>query len=1331
MGQLVDSPSPSTDSSSPLDSTSTSLLASLQPQPFQCLVSTLTISAPIPQWTIPMAIPITVPRSIQKKLQKGNESAVPKEIVRAVNLEVKAGEVLAIIGGSGSGKTTLLNAIADRAGNLDLSNGSISYSPLSSTSSSPSSTPASFKAKKVIGYVRQDDDLLPFLTVRETLTFSAALRLPRSVSPETRTQIVEQTITELGLADAADVIVGGAGRKGISGGEKRRLSIGCVLVTLPSILVLDEPTSGLDSFTAYHLLGTLSRLAKRGRCVVLSIHQPRSDAFPLFDKITLLSKGSVVYSGLRSDLLPHFEGLGLSPPKRTNPLDFVIDVSSIDNRDDEAERESQERVGKLVLAWREHERKTGQSSIWNPSPSSTSSSSSSSSPGTTSPVHGDAEKGTKRISSGTSGKIQFEGKDSKRANGLQQTILLTKRNLLNASRNYGMNVGLFLQAVIIGVGIGLCFLRLPETPSGIQSLKTVVYFFAPGFFYLSIVIAVFNLCQELVIFDREQDDNLYGTVPWVIALILGNLPANVIFPSLFAVILYFMAGLWEEHLARNVLSWIACAIMLQQSSWSYALLAASINRSFASASLLANGFSILFVLSSGYIITDLGVWISWSRWLSPYFYSFNWQIRLQFSGRQFACDGVTGPALNQCVGRNVLTGMRLNLNTPLYVFPLGLLGFIIVTYVWATLQLAYFKPGGVKHAAQVAPKERNSNGEEKGEKAKGGMDKTAQLASRKESVDVIVDDLQLVVSKRNLARKGEKEEKVILEKVNARFPAGQVSVIMGPSGAGKSSLLQMLAGRLSSGAMSDFSSTGTIKLNGKEYDSSLASLVAFVEQEDTHHLPALTVRETLRYAARLRLKNSSSAQCDSRAEEVLRMLGLKDCADNMVGGELVKGISGGEKRRLSLAVQLLSDPPVLLADEPLSGLDAFVARNVMQTLKDLATSGRTVIVSVHQPRSDIWQMFDNVLLLVKGGKSAYSGPTSGILEAFEDAGETCPVNFNPADFILDVVSVDHRSPEAEVESSKRVEKILTHWSKTENETTRAIERTSTPSKSAKLQNTSFLRAFPVVLGRSFKNLRRQQDIFVARIANPPFMALLFWLFFGRLSYGPSSAQDRVGLLQETTALPFVGMLSCIAIFPFERDLHFHEHKSSARHSVLTFLLAYTVQETIVSIISSFLFSVIFIWGMNMQSSARIFIEFWFSSYALISFGESIGIMFCAYFSNGGLAVSLVSAGITLLAQLNGVISASLMDWLKVIGWIAPMKPQAWLVAINEFVGLSFECDQASIESGRCIATTGEQILDVFSIPYNGSGKFLGILIALIVIWRIFAWIALRLRIAYL
>lgn len=209
--------------------------------------------------------------------------------------------------------------------------GRVSFIP---TAPSPRPTPL------VLGYVRQEDTLLPYLSVRETLQFAAELRLPKSVSREDRLAIVEQVITELGLMDSVETFVGL-----LSGGQRRRVSIGCVLVTSCSVLVLDEPTTGLDSFTACRLLETLSNLAKNGgRTVVLSIHQPRSDAFSLvsvslcpsgqlltvfaqFDQCTLLSTGSVVYSGATTSLIPHFERLGFHLEPHTNPLDFVIDVS--------------------------------------------------------------------------------------------------------------------------------------------------------------------------------------------------------------------------------------------------------------------------------------------------------------------------------------------------------------------------------------------------------------------------------------------------------------------------------------------------------------------------------------------------------------------------------------------------------------------------------------------------------------------------------------------------------------------------------------------------------------------------------------------------------------------------------------------------------------------------------------------------------------------------------------------------------------------------------------------------------------------------------------------
>lgn len=1286
-----------------------SLLSTLrQPPPYSVSVTDLTIAAPVPAWTIPLAIPITVPKRVQKLVmgRKRREQTVPKELVRMVNLTIRPGELCAIVGGSGSGKTTLLNIIACRMGNLEVMSGSVAFNPLSKEKKELGL--ASRKGvSKIIGYVRQDDFLLPYLTVRETLTVSAALRLPASVDTKTRTAIVEQTILELGLIDAADTIVGGPFRKGISGGEKRRLSIGCTLVTMPSVLVCDEPTTGLDSFTAYQLLLTLSNLARRGRTVIVSIHQPRSDAFPLLDLVCLLSQGSVIYSGRTCEILPYFQEHGYSPASHVNPLDFVVDISSVDTRDDAAEEITRERVGRLVVAWREYEMSSGSKSPRAGPPAST---------GDDTEEKPDVERGIERVISRSSQALNSDPQG--RVNWFRQTSILTGRNFLNVSRNHGQNVGLFLQAVLIGVAIGLAFLRPPETPAGIQSLKTLIYQSTPAYFYLSIIVHVWIQTGELIVFDRERDDRLYSVVPYVAASWLSFLPGNVIFPTVYAIIIYFMGGLRPDNLAVNVLSFIAQAILQQLAASGYALMMTAINRSFAQASLLANFFSIAFILSSGYLIVDLPVWVSWCRWWSPYYYGYHWIARLQFVGRTFACEGITGPARNACDGTNVLVGLRFPLGTPLYVYPLGLFGFVVVTQFIAILLLQFYHPGGVQHASQSVTSRKPAENEQ--EKA---------VVTSRTSVDVAVENLELTVSTGSPWSRKSAKPKQILANVDAFFPAGQVSVIMGPSGAGKSSLLQLLAGRLNSNARSNFKTSGNILLNGQKLDSSLSSLLAFVEQEDAHHLPALTVRETLRYAARLRLRDQTNAQKDARAEEVMRMLGLKVCADNLVGGPLLKGISGGEKRRLSLAIQLISDPAVLYADEPLSGLDAFTARNVMESLKDIALSGRTVIVSVHQPRSDIWAMFDNVLLLVRGGRSAYSGPREEVLGFFEASGHPCPKNFNPADFLLDVISVDYRSQEGTDKSLARVSMILDSWTTTSTARKRATrEIPAQTNLAAKQRAAPLLVAFPVVLGRSFKNLRRQQDVFIARLVNPPFLALLFWLFFARLSLGPASAQDRVGLLQQTSAIPFVGMLACIAIFPTEKALFLHEWKSSARQSVPTFLLAYTVQEISMSVIASLLFTIIFTFGIGLRHDGAKFVEFWFTIFALLSTGESIGIIFNSFFDNGGLAVSLVSAGLTILSQLNGIISTTLPYWLKVIGWISPMKPQSQIELINEMKDLIFNCTQAEIDSGACIAATGNQLLETFGISPTGVGKQVGILAALIVIFRLLSVLAMKIKV---
>lgn len=208
---------------------------------------------------------------------------------------------------------------------------------------------------------------------------------------------------------------------------------------------------------------------------------------------------------------------------------------------------------------------------------------------------------------------------------------------------------------------------------------------------------------------------------------------------------------------------------------------------------------------------------------------------------------------------------------------------------------------------------------------------------------------------------------------------------------------------------------------------------------------------------------------------------------------------------------------MLLADEPTSGLDAFSALSVIDALHALARSGRTVIASVHQPRSEVWTQVDDVVLLAAGGRVVYAGDKGGVVDWVDGArGVQMPDWWNPADWVVDAVCGDGRDMLVQAWQKDR------ELRKVEEDAHTADEDLARTGQVGVQKRNSAEYALPVVLGRSWKNLRRQQDVFVARVANPPFLALIFWLFFLRLGHGPASAQDRIGLLMENSAMPFVG-----------------------------------------------------------------------------------------------------------------------------------------------------------------------------------------------------------------
>lgn len=246
----------------------------------------------------------------------GGSSYRERKILKGVSGIVLPGEMLAMMGPSGSGKTTLLTALGGRlSGHLA---GTITYS----------GRPLSNSMRRNMGFVTQDDVLYPHLTVAETLVYTALLRLPSTLSKQEKVAQAEAVLGELGLTPCRNSIIGGPFLRGVSGGERKRVSIGQEMLINPSLLFLDEPTSGLDSTTAQRIVSTLWELTKGGRTVAMTIHQPSSRLLYMFHKLLLLSEGNPVYFGKGSDAMDYFATIGHAPSVPMNPADFLLDLAN-------------------------------------------------------------------------------------------------------------------------------------------------------------------------------------------------------------------------------------------------------------------------------------------------------------------------------------------------------------------------------------------------------------------------------------------------------------------------------------------------------------------------------------------------------------------------------------------------------------------------------------------------------------------------------------------------------------------------------------------------------------------------------------------------------------------------------------------------------------------------------------------------------------------------------------------------------------------------------------------------------------------------------------------
>ncbi|KAI9761123.1 MAG: hypothetical protein M1840_002020 [Geoglossum simile] len=1178
-----------------------------------------------------------------------------KTILEGVTADMPAGSLTAIIGGSGSGKTTLLNAISHRVSSKKLRvSGTTTFNGGACLDTVRSS------------YVMQEDVLLPALTVRETLQYAADLRLPPPSTEEERRAVVERAIMELGLGECAETRIGNDVHKGCNGGEKRRTSIGVQMLANPSVLFCEEPTIGLDAHGAFRVVQTLKKLAENGRTVIISIHAPTSGIWTLFDRVILLSRGATLYSGPAKDAVEHFGRCGHDLPAFVNPVEFLLDLAEIDTRSEEAEKASSTRVDQLRKAWERHSQ----------------------------PISGPI----------TTPAVQnVEGGVHRQVGLRRQVGILTKRNTRAAIRDPAGIARSFIGLVGMSVIVGWIYFRLGEDLTGIRNREGALY--AAPFLqnYQTLMFEIYHLTIDIKLFDREQNEGVVSVPAFLLSrrlsrLFLEDLPVPVIFGSIF----YAMAGFRTEPVTFFI--FLLIMVISQFIMVSLASLCVAVSRDFTKASSIGNIVLSLQIYCSGFFIQvdQIPIYVRWLKWIASNFYVYGALVANEFIGvhggrfgQFYACPYSNDPADSACqeyMGRYIVDSMG---------FPSNWLWRPILVAVFFAIALSF----GAGLLLTFRRVDIDAAYSRKTVKGTSRSEVTVSSSSREvRRAAIRLNQFGLEVKKRYLW--GRSYCKTILNPITASFEPGHVNVIMGPCGSGGRTLLQGLAQRLDSTVFSKYRLSGKITLNNAVPSTDkLESISSYVARDDDALLPSLTVRETLHFAAGLRLPPSMSTKekCQ-RAEDVILRMGLKDCADTLVGGELLKGISGGEKRRVSIAVQILTDPEILLLDEPTSGLDALTARSVIEVVNSLAEEGRTVIMTVHHARSRVLQNFHNVTLLARGGSVVYSGQLQHMLAHFKELGFECPQTTNPADFALGLITVDPQQEDRDEASHEKVQRMIRGWDASLRPLSIAAPQIAPPSELSSLSRemNPFRVTFPLVLKRSTINTVKNPTIMLMRITTVILTGITCALFFAPLQSNAESIRARMGFIQHCAGLYCLGVLQAIALYPMERNVFYSENAGGC-YTTSTFLLSYTTLEVPFQILSSLMFGALASYGVGLRRTPSFFLITALNSFLALSCGESVGIVLCTL-SPSHIYPQLNPAftALAIASTMGGIMALNIPSFLQALNYLNPIGYQIGNMAVYAMRGNKFTCRPSQQVNGQCPLSTGEQVLKLYHLNKNAD-----------------------------
>ncbi|OMJ29368.1 ABC transporter G family member 7 [Smittium culicis] len=592
-----------------------------------------------------------------------NKKSNTKHILRNVSGSFKSGEMVAIIGGSGVGKTTLLNVLSGR-----ILGGTLSGQVLFNGKKRDKKT-----FKKDVAYVEQDDVLFPTLTVKETISYAADFRLSNiDFNKHQKAERVRDVIKSLRLASVENSYIGDERNKGLSGGEKKRVSIGVEIVTQPRIFILDEPTSGLDSNSSLGIANLMKEIALMENLICISsIHQPSSKVFYTFDKVILMAPTCIIYFGTTKDSLEYFSSIGFNCPPLENPADFLIDIISIDYENSNNFKNSLDRIERLKRAWDEYTKINGH--IYVPRKdlfdSIMSSTSRSAIPFLTKELYDSYELPSWRNSWYT------------------EFISLLKRSWIRQLRDKYALTSLFFSSFFTMFLLGFTFFNQTSGIFEITNKIGLIYLIAVNMAIPVAIPLISVLTNEILVMTKERASGSYRMSAYFLSGILTVVPISLFssFISLNGV--YFLAKLQLSvyHYIIYILIYFSATL----NSVGIAFVFSSISSKEQVASIYTSLILTIFIIYGGSLVNidTVPIGLSWIRHINYVYYTYIAAIQNEMAGLTFECAKSTQQACFP-TGEEVISVFKLD-ELPIYNCIIANFVMVIVLFLVSYLALRY------------------------------------------------------------------------------------------------------------------------------------------------------------------------------------------------------------------------------------------------------------------------------------------------------------------------------------------------------------------------------------------------------------------------------------------------------------------------------------------------------------------------------------------------------------------------------------------------------------------------------------------------------------------